>query len=185
MYEKGVPVQPPVKLEREVEGAGNWTRKYWIWQPGKNYRWAKTITGTNYIWSSTIALGRTISEHEINKVPPKLNSLTYFRQCRTDSQAGRSGGWQTQVRTPWSHEARPGVNLCTSIFHTFFCFLMFVVFPWDRIIMKQCAVTWIKLILQMPYPMRQVNTEEQTSKKTSTSRLPAAFPKSSIFCHWK
>ena len=94
MYEKGVPVQPPVKLEREVEGAGNWARKYQIRQPGKNRDGQKITLGKHLNW------GRTISRHEINKVPPKLNSLTYFRQCRTDSQAGRSGGWQTQVRTP-------------------------------------------------------------------------------------
>ena len=94
MYEKGVPVQPPVKLEREVEGAGNWARKYQIRQPGKNRDGQKITLGKHLNW------GRTISRHEINKVSPKLNNLTYFRQYRTDSQAGRSGGWQTQVRTP-------------------------------------------------------------------------------------
>ena len=56
LYIKGVPVQPPIKLEREVEGAGNCARKYQIRQPGKKYRWGvKTETGQE------LYLGRTIS----------------------------------------------------------------------------------------------------------------------------
>ena len=62
MYIKGVPVQPPVKLEREVEGAGNCARKYQIRQPGKKYRWGvKTIIlGKNYIWGELYLGSRVI-----------------------------------------------------------------------------------------------------------------------------